>query len=264
MKLADWARQNGVHPKTALRWYTEGKLPVPARKIGQRTILVEMPGGHGERAALYARVSSHDQRRGLRRPLGRVVDWAARRGLGRRRTGAGGAGGGGGSGVVHQGFGFALDPTVCQRRALASHCGAARFAFNWGLDLVKARLEAQREDREVEVPWNLPALRREWNLAKQEAAPWWRENSKEAYGSGLDALARGLGNFSAARRAQRKGRVGFPRYRRRDRRDSCRVTTGVIRVDDERHGSLPRLGRLRALEGAAALLERARARSART
>jgi len=81
MKLADWARQNGVHPKTALRWYTEGKLPVPARKIGQRTILVEVPSGTGERVALYARVSSHDQRQDLERQLGRLVEWAAQRGL---------------------------------------------------------------------------------------------------------------------------------------------------------------------------------------
>jgi putative resolvase len=81
MKLADWARQNGIHPKTALRWYTEGKLPVPARKIGQRTILVETPVGTGERVALYARVSSHDQRQDLDRQLGRLVEWAVRRGL---------------------------------------------------------------------------------------------------------------------------------------------------------------------------------------
>src|SRR5262245_25356322 len=81
MKLADWARQNGVHPKTALRWYTEGKLPVPARKIGQRTILVEVPSGTGERVALYARASSHDQRQDLERQLGRLVEWAAQRGL---------------------------------------------------------------------------------------------------------------------------------------------------------------------------------------
>ncbi|HEY4026528.1 MAG TPA: IS607 family transposase [Candidatus Dormibacteraeota bacterium] len=81
MKLADWARQNGIHPKTALRWYTEGKLPVPARKIGQRTILVETPVGSGERVALYARVSSHDQRQDLDRQLGRLVEWAVRRGL---------------------------------------------------------------------------------------------------------------------------------------------------------------------------------------
>ena len=81
MKLADWARQNGVHPKTALRWYSQGKLPVPARKIGQRTILVELPSGTGERVALYARVSTHDQRQDLERQLGRLVEWAVQRGL---------------------------------------------------------------------------------------------------------------------------------------------------------------------------------------
>jgi putative resolvase len=81
MKLPDWARQNGVHPKTALRWYREGKLPVPARKVGQRTILVEVPGGSGERVALYARVSSHDQKSDLERQLGRLVEWAAAQGL---------------------------------------------------------------------------------------------------------------------------------------------------------------------------------------
>ena len=81
MKLADWARQNGVHPKTALRWYSQGKLPVPARKIGQRTILVELPRRTGERVALYARVSSHDQRPDLERQLGRLLEWAGQRGL---------------------------------------------------------------------------------------------------------------------------------------------------------------------------------------
>lgn len=81
MKLADWARQNGIHPKTALRWYTEGKLPVPARKIGQRTILVDVPAGDGERVALYARVSSHDERQDLEHQLRRLAEWASERGL---------------------------------------------------------------------------------------------------------------------------------------------------------------------------------------
>jgi putative resolvase len=81
MKLADWARQNGVHPKTALRWHREGKLPVPARRVGPRTILVETTVRPSERVALYARVSSHDQRRDLERQLGRLVEWAAQRGL---------------------------------------------------------------------------------------------------------------------------------------------------------------------------------------
>jgi len=163
----------------------------------------------------------------------------------------------------HQAFRFALDPTVRQRRMLASHCGAARFAFNWGLELVKGRLEARQENEEVEVPWNLPALRREWNQAKEARAPWWQENSKESYSSGLDALARSLGNFSAARKGKRKGRSGFPRYRKRGRRDSCRFSTGSIRVDDERQLTLPRLGRLRTGEETVKLLTRLEAGEAR-
>lgn len=39
---------------------------------------------------------------------------------------------------------FALDPTPAQERALRSHAGAARVAFNWGLARVKANL-SQRE-----------------------------------------------------------------------------------------------------------------------
>ncbi|MFL5879023.1 MAG: helix-turn-helix domain-containing protein, partial [Actinomycetota bacterium] len=39
--------------------------------------------------------------------------------------------------MVMQAYRFALDPTPTQRRALASHCGAARVAHNWGLMLVK-------------------------------------------------------------------------------------------------------------------------------
>ncbi|MHB8288867.1 MAG: hypothetical protein ACYDEY_06465 [Acidimicrobiales bacterium] len=37
------------------------------------------------------------------------------------------------------------------------------------------------------LPWSLPALRRAWNKAKAEVAPWWAENSKEYYSPGLDA-----------------------------------------------------------------------------
>jgi hypothetical protein len=42
---------------------------------------------------------------------------------------------------VTQAYRFALDPTPAQERALASHRGASRFAYNWGLALVKDRLD---------------------------------------------------------------------------------------------------------------------------
>jgi putative transposase len=146
--------------------------------------------------------------------------------------------------VVHQAYRFALDPTASQQRRLASAVGGARFAYNWGLELVKRRLDERAAGHDVQVPWTLPALRRDWNRAKHQAAPWWADNSKEAYSSGLDGLTRALKNWSDSRSGRRNGRpVGFPRFKRRGRRDACRFTTGAIRVlADRKHVQLPRLG----------------------
>ncbi len=85
MKLADWARANGVHPKTAYRWWRAGTLPVPARQVNARVILVDDPGvaARGEvggSVGLYARVSSHDQRADLDRQVARLTEWAAKAG----------------------------------------------------------------------------------------------------------------------------------------------------------------------------------------
>lgn len=81
MNLTEWAKAQGVHPQTAYRWFREGTLPVPAQRVGPRTILVnvevnaapEAVGGLG----LYARVSSHDQRGDLERQVARLTRWAA-------------------------------------------------------------------------------------------------------------------------------------------------------------------------------------------
>jgi putative transposase len=160
--------------------------------------------------------------------------------------------------TVYQAYRFALDPTPRQVAQLASHVGAARFAFNWGLELVKQGLEARQTDPSVQVPWTLPALRREWNQAKHEVAPWWQENSKEAYSSGLDGLARALRNFAAGRAGHRRGtRPGFPRFKRRGCRDACRFTTGAIRVlPDRKHVQLPRIGVVKAHESTRKLARR--------
>lgn len=161
--------------------------------------------------------------------------------------------------IVHQAYRFALDPTPRQQRALACHAGAARFAYNWGLALVKQRLDEGATGQDVEVPWTLAALRREWNRAKAEVAPWWAENSKEAYSSGLNALAQGLKNWADAKAGRRAGKtIGFPRHKRKGRsRDACRFTTGAIRVETDRHHvTLPRLGRIRTHESTRKLARR--------
>ena len=82
VKLKEWARQQGVHPVTAYRWFREGKLPVPAHRAG-RLILVEPAPGPAPAGvvAVYARVSSAGQRADLDRQVARGTAWAAGEGL---------------------------------------------------------------------------------------------------------------------------------------------------------------------------------------
>ena len=81
MKLAEWARANGVHPQTAYRWFREDRMPVPARRLESGTIWVDAaPAGESGRVVVYARVSSHDQRQDLDRQVARLTDWATANG----------------------------------------------------------------------------------------------------------------------------------------------------------------------------------------
>ena len=84
MNLTEWAHAQGIHVTTAYRWYREGSLPVPARKVG-RLILVSpetaASAAPEDGAGLYARVSSHDQKADLDRQVARLSAWAAQAGL---------------------------------------------------------------------------------------------------------------------------------------------------------------------------------------
>ncbi|WP_130337090.1 IS607 family transposase [Micromonospora kangleipakensis] len=76
MKLAEWARRSGVHPQTAYRWFREGTMPVPARRLPSGTIMVDVAGGDTQgRVVVYAGVSSVDQRADLDRQVARVTAW---------------------------------------------------------------------------------------------------------------------------------------------------------------------------------------------
>jgi putative transposase len=168
---------------------------------------------------------------------------------------------------------FALDPTPAQKRALRSNAGAARVAFNWGLARVKANLgqrEAEKsygitgDDLTPCVSWSLYSLRKDWNAAKDEVAPWWGECSKEAFNTGLDQLARALKNWGDSRKGKRKGQpAGFPRFRsKRKARLSVRWTTGSFRCEG-RHVVLPRIGRVKLHEDGRRLADLVAAGTAR-
>ncbi|HEY6789322.1 MAG TPA: IS607 family transposase [Trebonia sp.] len=84
MNLKEWAASQGVSYATARSWYRDGKLPVPARKVGGLVLIGDMasPVAPPGRTVVYARVSSADQRPDLDRQVARVTEWATGRNLG--------------------------------------------------------------------------------------------------------------------------------------------------------------------------------------
>ena len=77
VKLSEWAKANGVSRQSACRWFHAGVLPVPARQLATGTILVEEPPTGRAGVALYAGVSSGDQRADLDRQVARLVGHTA-------------------------------------------------------------------------------------------------------------------------------------------------------------------------------------------
>jgi putative resolvase len=81
VKLSEWAVKNGLSYRTAHRWFRQGILPAKAIQLPTGTILVSAPEGVPVKdVALYARVSSHDQKADLERQKGRLVTFATKEG----------------------------------------------------------------------------------------------------------------------------------------------------------------------------------------
>jgi predicted site-specific integrase-resolvase len=72
VSLKDWAVSQGISYATARRWYGAGKLPVPACQAGRLIVIGEPSPPHGAGiTAVYARVSSADQKPDLDRQVAR-------------------------------------------------------------------------------------------------------------------------------------------------------------------------------------------------
>ena len=157
----------------------------------------------------------------------------------------------------------ALDPSPAQERLLLSHAGAARFAFNAGLAHVKEALEAGEKPE-----WSFYSLRKWWNASKdalavgEDGVIWWRENSKEAYSSGLESLANALSNWAKSRKGARKGRrMGFPKFKSKDKavpKFTYRTGSFGLVQGDPKALKLPRIGRVHCMENVAERVDGAR------
>lgn len=86
MKLPDYAKELGISYKTAWRWWKAGKLPHPARQTETGLVIVDyvrpsvsmVP--QSNRAAIYSRVSSSENRDNLERQAERLVEYSFAKG----------------------------------------------------------------------------------------------------------------------------------------------------------------------------------------
>jgi putative resolvase len=83
MKLADYAKQMGVRYETAWRWFRDGKIQ--GRRIGAHTIIItegqeESSAATSQCVAIYARVSSAENKGNLDSQAERLVAYCAARG----------------------------------------------------------------------------------------------------------------------------------------------------------------------------------------
>jgi putative resolvase len=83
MKLSDYAKQQGVRYETAWRWFRDGKIK--GRRIGKHTILVdeqeETQEPHSQqKVAIYARVSSAENKSNLDSQAERLVSYCTAKG----------------------------------------------------------------------------------------------------------------------------------------------------------------------------------------
>jgi len=81
MKLSDYARSQGVRYETAWRWFRDGKIK--GRRVGEHTILIEEEQEQAsqlQKVAVYARVSSAENRPNLDSQADRLVAYCTAKG----------------------------------------------------------------------------------------------------------------------------------------------------------------------------------------
>lgn len=134
---------------------------------------------------------------------------------------------------------YVLRPTKKQEQAFRSHIGASRFAYNYGLSKIIDNWQAIKDGTETEyISVTQYSMRKLFNAEKDTVAPWWADNSKEAYSSGFANLHSAMKNFYAKR-------SGFPKFKNRshDYGASVTFTTGTRRLEEDRkHFTLPTIG----------------------
>jgi len=143
--------------------------------------------------------------------------------------------------LVTRAYRYELDPNNVQRTSLLRHAGAARFAYNWGLE---QRINLYKTNTGNDRFTDAMRQHKLLNSLKKAQFPWMYEVSKCAPQEALRDLHKAFQNFYRGLKSGKK--IGFPKFKRKGLRDSFRLT-GTIRFH-KRHIQLPRIGQIRIKE----------------
>jgi putative transposase len=149
-----------------------------------------------------------------------------------------------------------LEPTDDQVDQFESHAGGTRYAYNWAI----ARIYANWDQRAAEASYGIPeaeltpwvssnsiGLNNAFNAAKDEIAPWNRENSSRIYNTAFVNAARAFTNYRKQRKEGRRRdgrRVGAPRFKSKRGTPSFQFAAGVS-LSGRRHVKMPKIGTVR-------------------
>jgi len=162
--------------------------------------------------------------------------------------------------VIIRAYKFALKPTAIQEQKLRQHTGAARFVYNYLISQWRNDIHTRIEEKERGVPEDeltpftfKPStydMINYWNRTKRECAPWWQKVSKEIGNDAAHRAYDAMKNWLDSRSGKRKsGRMGFPGFHKRGHHESCSFSTGVLRVNPDRHSvALPKIGTIKTYE----------------
>ncbi|HEV2243343.1 MAG TPA: IS607 family element RNA-guided endonuclease TnpB [Streptosporangiaceae bacterium] len=169
-------------------------------------------------------------------------------------------------GMVVRGWTVRLEPDPAQAARFQRDCGARRFAYNWAVTQMGEAFDHGNATGKWDgAVWSAYSLRKRWNQVKVDVAPWWAENSKEAYATGITDAVTALRNWHASKTGKRVGPpMQFPRRKKKSRdRLRCTYTTGALRVEGPRIVVLPRVGQVRTSENLRSLWRHVRRGSGR-
>lgn len=142
--------------------------------------------------------------------------------------------------LVQRGYKTEIAPNNKQKTLLAKNAGAARYAYNWALNIKREAMASR-----VKIP-NAIELHRQLNELKQTELGWMYEASKCSPQEALRNCDTAFQNFFR-RCKQKKGKKGFPRFKSKKNGLGGFRLTGTIKVSNS-HIQLPRIGKLKLKE----------------